>query len=403
MNRNFIASSMIPTKPFSIDYFIQLLKNGFEFDEFIKFNESIEKAIHYYNQYWYRKISDGEFLLYDVGEMDFITANPDKGMWKKVQVILKSTVKLPPVLFQKIRDKFIQHEPHYTVRWIPNCSERIVVEGTECKTYTINLSTRWKYNLYEIETDPKELDIMLQNNQEAFDLWMEFHLNVISGGDINMHEYLLKWEANIYKGVRNTSVLYMKGNQGIGKSTYTDMMMKHMFRHGEAKTVKSSALLTGFNGELYGTQLAVFEELPSTSKSEWEKIESNLKDFCTNDTMVIRKLYKEPICVENMTNIIINTNTNPLAHANGRRIVIPDISEHRQGDYEYFGRIRNLCFNDEFADFYRSYIIANYFDKKFNPQCIPRTVKKQDAFFKTHEKAKSDNLLDECILGRRAR
>lgn len=344
----------------------------------IVFNEKFPEAIKYWNTYWF-KLMTGEYLFYDNYTQQFIEGNPEKSIWRKVQVALQ----LEKKFYNRIKDAFIQYEQEYTVAWVSNCRERIVKQGN---AYILNTSTRWKEDLYPKPRRMKDFDIDLQNNQEALDTWLEFHKNVLCGGNEDMHRYILKWEANLFNGVRNTSVLYLKGSQGIGKSTYTDFLKTHMFRYGEARDLKSSVLLSGFNGELFGLRLGIFEELPSASKNEWEKLDSNLKDMITNNFISIRALYKQPMNVENLCNYIVNTNTNPLAHANGRRYCIPDISEKRRGDYKYFGKIRELCFDDEFADFYRNWVIINYFDEKFNPQNIPITDKKQDSFYRVIKK-----------------
>ena len=342
------------------------------------FNDNFQKAIDYWNMYWF-KLMNGEYLFYENYTQQFIEGNPDKAIWKKVQCALDIERKF----FNRIKDKIIKNEPELSVAWVPNCRERIVKQGN---AYILNTSTRWKEALYPKPRRMKDFDIDLQNNQESLDTWLEFHKNILCGGDDEMHRYILQWEANLFNGVRNTSVLYLKGSQGIGKSTYTDFLKTYMFRYGEARDLKSSVLLSGFNGELFGLRLGIFEELPSASKHEWEKLDSNMKDMVTNDFISVRMLYKQPMNVENLGNYIINTNTNPLAHANGRRYCIPDISEKRRGDYQYFGKIRELCFDDEFADFYRHWVIIHYFDKNFNPQCIPMTDKKQDSFYRVIKK-----------------
>ncbi len=290
------------------------------------FNDNFQKAIDYWNMYWFKK-STGEYLLYDNYSQEFIDGNPDKAIWKKVQCALKIDRKF----FSRVKDKITEYEPEYVVAWVPNCRERIVKQNG---ANILNTSTRWKEALYPKPRRMKDFDIDLQNNQESLDTWLEFHKNVLCGGNDEMHRYILKWEANLFNGVRNTTVLYLKGSQGIGKSTYTDFLKVHMFRYGEARDLKSSVLFSGFNGELFGLRLGIFEELPSASKHEWEKLDSNMKDMVTNAFISIRKLYSPPFNVENLASYIINTNTNPLAHANGRRYCIPDISEHRRGDYE---------------------------------------------------------------------
>ena len=37
-------------------------------------------------------------------------------------------------------------------------------------------------------------------------------------------DFIVKWLANMARGGKNQSVLYLRGEQGIGKSTFTDFL-----------------------------------------------------------------------------------------------------------------------------------------------------------------------------------
>ena len=41
-------------------------------------------------------------------------------------------------------------------------------------------------------------------------------------------QFIIKWLSKMAKGGKNQSVLYLKSEQGIGKSTFTDFLRKHV-------------------------------------------------------------------------------------------------------------------------------------------------------------------------------
>lgn len=53
-------------------------------------------------------------------------------------------------------------------------------------------------------------------------IMLDYIFEVLASGSKDNFDYLIKWYANVAKGKKNQSILYMKGPEGIGKSTITD-------------------------------------------------------------------------------------------------------------------------------------------------------------------------------------
>lgn len=211
-------------------------------------------------------------------------------------------------------------------------------------------------------------------------LYINFMKEVLASGDDDVLEYLLNWCSNVVKGNKNTSVLYLKGIEGIGKSTFSEFLQRYVI--GSKNSVESDAqpLRTPYNKELCGKLLVVFEELPVFSDKEWEGISSTLKKSVTSSTQNYSDKFEKRFICENLNNYIINTNVEALKHSEGRRYFLLDVSTHRKQDYEYFGRIKNECFNNQVGEAFFNYL-REIDTTSFNPQRMPETKSKKDALY----------------------
>ena len=207
---------------------------------------------------------------------------------------------------------------------------------------------------------------------------LRFIQDVLCSGDEEQFKYIISWTANVAQGKKNDSVLYFKGDEGIGKSTYTDFLRQYVF--GFLCTCKgdTDCLLTSYNKMLQGKVLVVFEELPTFSTAQWDGVSSKLKDYVTGTKCNYSDKYEKKIELDNLNNYIINTNVHALKHSDGRRYFILDLSDFRKGDHEYFDTLRSNCFNIEIGEAFFSYLMAidvtNFYSQKF-----PETVAKQNA------------------------
>ena len=181
------------------------------------------------------------------------------------------------------------------------------------------------------------------------------------------------------QGNKNDSILYLKGVQGIGKSTLTEMLKDYIIGNDISLETGSEPLKSQFNKILMGRLLVVFEELETFSKSEWMAVSSKLKRYTTSNTIDYEDKNEKKFQGENINNYIINTNNDALKDSDGRRIFICDVSTHRKNDREYFKNLRAKCFNNEIGEALFSYFLEVEING-FNAQAdMPMTTGKLDA------------------------
>jgi hypothetical protein len=208
----------------------------------------------------------------------------------------------------------------------------------------------------------------------------DYILEVLCSDDVQQYEYVMKWFANMAKGKKNDSILYLKGPQGCGKSTISQFLMKHVIGSQLSRETGAEPLISRFNIELGGKLLVVFEELEHLSTNEWNSMSTKLKRYATSDTIMLESKGETRYEATNINNYLIISNF-PLQDASGRRAFLLDISTKRKNDLKYFGGLRNDCFNDEVGDAFFSYL-HEIDTKGFYAQQFPQTQAKLDAYAK---------------------
>ena len=243
------------------------------------------------------------------------------------------------------------------------------------KDDTINIVGAFKHN-----NDMKysECD---QDSKDGVEMMLKFILDVWCSGDNVQYEYIINWIANMIQGNKNQTLLYAKSTtEGIGKSTLTEFLMDYVIGHNLSIQASSSVLLTANNHSLFGKLFVCFEELKS-SKSEWAKISSCLKEWITSDTISYNEKYMIGFNAKNINNYIINTNTEAVKGANGRRYFIADLSTKYKGKFDFWDQLHNNCFNDNTGKAFYLYMLEHNVSK-FNSSKLPMTQRKKDSISK---------------------
>ena len=115
--------------------------------------------------------------------------------------------------------------------------------------------------------------------------------------------------------------------------------------------------------------MVVFEEMPTASKSEWNKYSDSMKDLITGDKLTIEKKYMESYDVRNLTNVIINTNNDAIRiQTDDRRYACIDVSDKMIGNNKYFTELNNYLNDKEVQEAFYIYCVLNDGEvKDFNP------------------------------------
>ena len=186
--------------------------------------------------------------------------------------------------------------------------------------------------------------------KQSLDFLLNYYLEVVCSSNKDCYEFLLKWIANMVRGNKNKSCLYLKGIQGIGKSTISEHLMKHVVGDPLSLETGSDPIKTKFNEILGGKLLVSIEELENFGKSEWEAMSSTLKRMISSNRISLQNKGTKAYETENINNYILASNNDAIKDDEGRRYYIVDISTHRLEDAEFFNKLYNDCFNDSVGE-----------------------------------------------------
>lgn len=250
---------------------------------------------------------------------------------------------------------------------------RVCIPGRQLiKNNTINMVGAFKH------INDMKYSECSEEAKDAVQLMLDFIKTVWCSGDDEQYNYIINWIANMIHGNKNQSLLYAKTHtEGVGKSTLTEFLMDYVIGRNLSIQPSSSVLTTGNNNCLFGKLFVCFEELKS-SKSEWSKMSSCLKEWITSDTVAYSEKYMVGYTASNINNYIINTNTDAVKGANGRRYFICDLSTKYKGDTKYWNNLYNKCFNDETGKAFYLYML-NRDVSKFKSNVFPITNTKKES------------------------
>lgn len=238
----------------------------------------------------------------------------------------------------------------------------------------LNLCQSFKHEIKPYESFDKEV-------KNKVNTMLDYIKEVLCSDSTLQYDYLLKWFANMCKCKKNDSILYLRGGQGIGKSTITQFMMNYVIGKPLSLETGAESLITKFNIELAGKVLVVFEELEHLSANEWNSMSTKLKRYSTSDTIMLESKGEKRFQATNINNIMINTNHDCIREDEGRRVYILDVSPKRKGDLDFFGKIRKDCFNDTVGEAFFCFL-CEVDTKGFYAQNFPITQSKLDAYAK---------------------
>jgi hypothetical protein len=291
------------------------------------------------------------YYLYRKGKYFFLTNVGNYYFWSADQgeFVIHSK--------ESIKEVYINRLPEEVSFWFfkeNTLIYSVVNEVNKPRLYDnkINMFFGFKY------PNMKQYSEYSQVARNGVELYLSYIKEVLCSFNEDSFKYIVKWLANMCQGHKNDSCLYLKGPEGIGKSTLSEFMMTHVL--GDNITVKSRAepLKTSYNKILCGKLLVVFEELPNFGEREWEGISSTLKDYITGFDTLYADKYEKQFKARNINNYIINSNVDAIKHSEGRRFNILDLSTKRKGDHKYFGNIKGTCYNPEVGKAFLAYMLS---------------------------------------------
>jgi hypothetical protein len=339
----------VPTTPFSLEEAIRIFESSKKIVN-NKIETDITVVCAYICKYFF-PLKDSCYAFYDKED-------------SKVTILDHKTIKV--VYFNKldvkISDWFFKK---YTM--IFSISSKI--GGNFVENNTINLCGKFKYRY-------KKYDTFSENIKKNVEVMKDYFKNIWCSGKQDTYEYVMKWISNMMKGNKNTTFLYLRGEEGIGKSRGTDFIRGCI---GDELSLESNSvpLRSRFNKILLGKLFVYFEELEKCSEYEWEMISSSLKRLSTSEKMVYEDKNEKAFTSDNNSNNIINTNRESVKDSTGRRAFPVPVSSSKKGDHEYWDDLHKKCFNnDVYHAFYCNMLEMD--TDKFNPQIIPHSDIKEE-------------------------
>jgi len=291
-------------------------------------------------------------------------------MRKGNEFICYDDVAVKKIYFNKLHKEISEwYFKHYRALFKLTCNPlKPKIEGKFINTFGGFLHQVKPYESYSTEIKAK---VKMMN---------DFVFEVLCSSNEKVFNYTMKWYSNMCKGNKNDTVLYNRGGQGLGKSTFTDFMRYHVLGQAISMVSDSQPLRSNFNKVLMGMLFVVFEELPTFSKNEWAGVSQNILNMVTNKTAnYTDKFEKTKKNIPNLNNYVINTNVEAIQHSDGRRFMIYDISTKRQQDHVFFGNLKNQCFNDEVGEAYFNYLLSINTDGFYSQNDMPETENKKIA------------------------
>ena len=270
------------------------------------------------------------------------------------------------------------------------------IRNIVCELYKDTLYDKCLNICPKIKAVYKPFNEIDNDTKTKLQIFMNYIKDVLANNNNESYEYLLKWYSNAVKGNKNDACLYMKGEQGIGKSTICDFLKEYVVGTDLYLESGSKPLISNFNSILYGKLFVEFSELENFNTSQWMACSSVLKRFITSNTFLLEGKNKDAVQLNNINNYVINSNNDAIKDDEGRRYFILDINHKYKDDREYFGKIRKNCFNNEVGNAFYSYMME-YNTEEFIPQNYPITKSKLNSYAKRLDSV-GQFLKDEYVL-----
>ncbi|KAA6360749.1 MAG: hypothetical protein EZS28_043724 [Streblomastix strix] len=217
-------------------------------------------------------------------------------------------------------------------------------------------------------------------NMSKIQLYLDLIKDVIAANDNNIYEYILNWISFIiqHPGVKSRVAIVIRGVQGTGKNTFTDVLCDLMAGYS-AKNITDIEEITGnFNSVIENKSLIILNELKNFT--EQRALNSNaLKSVITDDVQRINEKFVARRDSQNVANLIfISNNYCPVKiEATDRRYLVCQTPDAHRHNFEHFDKIHQAI---KQADFYDN--LLTFFMKRdisqANLQVIPMTEAKKD-------------------------
>lgn len=183
------------------------------------------------------------------------------------------------------------------------------------------------------------------------------YVSNVFGGTPEKMEYLMQWMANLIQspGLKPKTYPIIVGRGGAGKSFLFEHFLRPILGYTNSVTSEDlESVLSNWNSILEGKILVVFEEAINRNRRE---VAAKLKQFVTNDKMVLKKKYAPEREVNNFCRPVFISNDEEQAVAidaaiGERRASVIKVSDQYVGNLDYFADLKQWA-DDNLAKVHR--------------------------------------------------
>lgn len=251
------------------------------------------------------------------------------------------------------------------------------IEWPERKTYlSYGFDPSWiqsdrpESNVYNswkgLSVSPKNHETQITNLNE----YWNFVKEILCDNDDEILEYIQNWCAHVFQkpSIKTEIALILRGQEGIGKNTFSYPLGKIMGRHYSAYNNMEN-LLGRFNSHLLDKVLVLADEATWGGAKQQEGI---FKDLVTGEKRKIEYKGKEQIEVGNYTNLIVNSNNDwcVAAGLNDRRLVFLNVSNKLKNNHAYWTNMYSFLKSTDFLETLLHFLLSRDISK-FNPRERP--------------------------------
>ena len=180
--------------------------------------------------------------------------------------------------------------------------------------------------------------------KKAIDVIFDHWKITLCNNDDGVFQGVKNWLCRTVAGYKNETMLVCTSEMGTGKDKGLHPFMKAMGDDATLELSNTEPLVGNFNGCLAGKMMVLFQEFSCNDK-EWNKAQESIKELCTSKRLPIRRMRTDLYNVDNVSNVVLFTNTNCVkVTVDDRRFIISDINRHRVGDSNFW---REFCHYSE--------------------------------------------------------
>jgi Family of unknown function (DUF5906) len=205
-------------------------------------------------------------------------------------------------------------------------------------------------------------------------LFQDFMLKVICGGNAEHFDYLRKREATILqKRVRTEIALALRTiEEGVGKSFY-EVVMSHLLGNHAMHVTNPKHVIGAFNPHLESLLRLTADEALFVGNHEHRNV---LFGLITDTPLTIEHKGCGVYNADNYLNMSVLSNRNHFVPVSGtaRRFFIPTLSTEHMQDFAYFAAIKDQLCNEGGYEALLYHMLHEVDLKDFNVRDVPKTA-----------------------------